>query len=68
VRQAVGTDGKAKLSNGLLLAGILCALAIDPRGQTGVGIAMACYIGVAVVWFVPDRRIDRLVHEQEAPG
>ena len=61
LRQAVGTDIKAKVSDGLLLAGILCALAIDPRGHVGVGIAMACYIGVAIIWFVPDRRIGRLV-------
>jgi uncharacterized membrane protein len=65
LRQAVGTDIKAKISSGLLLGGILCALAIDPHGHVGVGIAMACYIGVAIVWFVPDRRIGRLVHEQE---
>jgi uncharacterized membrane protein len=64
LRKAVGADIKAKISSGLLLGGILCALAIDPHGRVGVGIAMACYIGVAIVWFVPDRRIGRLVHEQ----
>ena len=66
LRQAVGTDIKAKVSNGLLLAGILSALAIDRRGQVGVGIAMACYVGVAIIWFVPDRRIDRLAQERGA--
>jgi uncharacterized membrane protein len=66
LRQAVGTDIKSKVSGGLLLGGLACALAIDPRGHVGVGIAMACYLGVAIVWFVPDRRIDRLVHERKA--
>jgi len=66
LRQAVGTDFKAKVSNGLLLAGILSALTIDRRGQVGVGIAMACYVGVAIIWFVPDRRIDRLAQERGA--
>jgi uncharacterized membrane protein len=65
LRQAVGTDIKAKVSQGLLLAGILSALAIDPRGHVGVGLAVACFIGVAIIWIVPDRRIDRLVHQQE---
>jgi uncharacterized membrane protein len=66
LRQAVGTDIKAKVSNGLLLGGILSALAIDRHGHVGVGIAMACYVGVAIIWFVPDRRIDRLAQEREA--
>ncbi|WP_328472803.1 TMEM175 family protein [Actinoplanes sp. NBC_00393] len=66
LRQAVGSDVKAKVSNGLLLAGVLSAVAITPNGHVGVWIALACYIGVAIIWIIPDRRIDRLVHQHEA--
>lgn len=60
LRRAVGADIKGKVSAGFLLAGILSALAIDPHGQVGVGIALACFIGVAIVWIIPDRRAARL--------
>jgi uncharacterized membrane protein len=63
LRQAVGTDIKGKLSPVLYLAGTLSALAIDRSGHVGVGIALACFIGVAIMWIVPDRRIDRVVRQ-----
>jgi uncharacterized oligopeptide transporter (OPT) family protein len=49
------------------LAGILSALAIDRSGHVGVGIALACFVGVAIMWIVPDRRIDRAVRQYESP-
>jgi uncharacterized membrane protein len=64
LRQAVGTDIKAKVSHGLLLAGILSALALGPNGRAGTGLAVACFIGVAIIWIIPDRRVGRLVHQQ----
>jgi uncharacterized membrane protein len=68
LRQAVGGDLKGKLSSVLNLAGILSALLIDRSGHVGVTIAMACFVAVAIVWIVPDRRIDRVVREHETPG
>jgi hypothetical protein len=68
LRRAVGTDVKGKVSPGLYLAGILSALAIDRSGHVGVGIALACFVGVAIMWIVPDRRIDRAVRQYETPG
>jgi len=68
LRQAVGADVKAKISQGLLLAGVLSALAIDPHGHVGARLAVACYVGVAIIWIVPDRRIGRLVRQQEVRG
>jgi uncharacterized membrane protein len=65
LRLAVGTDIKAKVSHGLLFAGLLSALVIDPSGRVGAGIALACFIAVAIIWIIPDRRIDRLVHQHE---
>ena len=68
LRQAVGTDIKGKVSPGFYLAGILSALVIDRSGHVGVGIALACFVGAAIVWIVPDRRIDRVVRQYETPG
>ena len=67
LRQAIGTDIKGKISPGLYLAGILSALAFDRSGHAGVGIAIACFVGVAIMWIVPDRRIDRVVCHDETP-
>ena len=63
--QAVGADMKGKISPVVYLTGILSALAIDRGGHVGVGIALACYVGVAIMWIVPDRRIDRIVRDHE---
>jgi uncharacterized membrane protein len=67
LRQAIGTDVKGKISPAFYLAGILSALVVDRGGHLGVGIAMACFVGAAVIWIVPDRRIDRAVRQYEAP-
>jgi hypothetical protein len=65
LRQAIGRDIKGKISPGLYLAGILSALAVDRSGHAGVGIALACFVAAAIVWIVPDRRIDRMVRDHE---
>jgi hypothetical protein len=67
LRKAVGTDVKGKVSLVLYLAGTLSALTIDPSGRVGVWIALACFIAVAIIWIVPDRRIYRVVREYETP-
>ncbi|MEV4808794.1 TMEM175 family protein [Micromonospora avicenniae] len=59
LRKAVGSDLKGKLSAGINLAGILSALTIDRGGRIGVWIALACFVAVAIMWIVPDHRIDR---------
>ena len=65
LRQAIGSDIKGKISPGLYLAGILSALVVDRSGHAGVGIALACFVAAAIVWIVPDRRIDRMVRDHE---
>ena len=65
LRQAVGADIKGKVSPVLYLAGIISALVIDPHGHVGVGIALACYVSVAIMWIVPDRRIARAIRQFE---
>jgi uncharacterized membrane protein len=65
LRRALGSDFKGKVSPVFYIVGILSALLIDRDGYVGVGIALACFVGAAIMWVVPDRRIDRLVSEHE---
>lgn len=68
LRQAVGTDLKGKISPVFYLAGILSALTVDRSGRAGAWIALACFVVVAVMWIVPDRRIARVVRQHETPA
>jgi uncharacterized membrane protein len=52
--RAVGSDLKAKLSLSIYAAAILLAF-VQPW------IAIALYIAVALLWFVPDRRIEKII-------
>jgi uncharacterized membrane protein len=54
----VGSDLKGKISPVIYLAGILLAF-------VNVWLAVACYVAVAVMWLVPDRRVERFVAEQD---
>ena len=54
LRTALGRDVKGKVSPLIYLAGILLAF-VQPW------LAMACYVSVAVMWLVPDRRVERFV-------
>jgi uncharacterized membrane protein len=66
LRQAIGKDIKGKISPAFYLAGCLSALAIDQSGRVGVGIALACFVSAAIMWIIPDRRIDRMVSHHES--
>jgi uncharacterized membrane protein len=56
--RAIGRDFKGKISLVFYLAAI--ALAFVFRWS-----AIACYIAVAIVWLVPDRRFERVLLEEE---
>jgi uncharacterized membrane protein len=60
LREAVGGDWKGKLSPLLYVAGILTAAWLHPA----VGIAF--FVLVAIIWLVPDRRLERYVVEKHA--
>ncbi len=66
LKQAIGSDAKGKASPVFYVLGMLSAAFIEPHGL-GVGIALAVYAFVAVLWVIPDRRIDRVVRERELP-
>jgi uncharacterized membrane protein len=50
--EAIGSDTKAKASLVLYVVAILAAF-LDPR------VSGAIYVAVALLWFVPDRRIEK---------
>jgi uncharacterized membrane protein len=52
--RALGGDLKGKISPFLYAAGIACAFVLP-------WVSYALYVGVALIWLVPDRRIERLV-------
>lgn len=54
LRQAVGSDIKGKVSLGLYSLGIVCAFVLPY-------LSLAIYIGVALLWFIPDRRIEAVL-------
>ena len=60
VRQALGADVKGKLSPVLYLTGIALAF-VSPS------LALMPYVAVALMWLVPDRRVERFL-AQEAAG
>jgi uncharacterized membrane protein len=73
LRKAVGRDVKGKASIVGYLAGCSAALLGSGAGEDtlaarpGTWVALACYVGVAALWLIPDRRIDRAVRAP-APG
>lgn len=59
LQKAIGNDWKGKLSPVLYLAAIVLAF-LSPR------IAIAIYVFVALMWVVPDRRIERVLAREDA--
>jgi uncharacterized membrane protein len=67
LQRAIGADLKGRLSGPFYLVGVLSALFVDRSGYVGVGIALGCYVAVAVMWIVPDRRIERAIRDGQVP-
>jgi uncharacterized membrane protein len=61
LREAVGSDWKGKLSPVLYLAGIGAAF-------VSAGLAQAIFAVVAMLWLVPDRRIEHVVAARARSG
>ena len=56
--EALGRDVKGKVSPVIYLLGIALAF-VNPW------LAVACYVAVAVIWLVPDRRLERFIAAAE---
>jgi len=63
LRQAVGRDVKGKASMVLYVVGICCGL---PEARAWTWVAVGWYVATAVMWVVPDRRIDRFIRDHAA--
>jgi len=57
---ALGRDWKGKLSLVAYLVAVLAAVLVPLA-------AIAIYVGVAIVWLVPDRRIERVTVDRSTP-
>jgi hypothetical protein len=64
--QALGRDTKGRISMPLYVAGIGCGLLSGVTGGGARWLALAFYVIVALVWLVPDERIERFILEREA--
>jgi len=62
--RAVGRDLKGKLSPALYIAGIASAALSRSPLDVAVWVALAFFVAVAVMWLVPDRRIERVLAEE----
>jgi uncharacterized membrane protein len=58
---ALGSDRKGRLSAGAYAIGLAIAF-VAPW------VALAIYVGVAVVWIIPDRRMERLIIDAPDPA
>jgi len=56
LKKAVGKDWKGKISPVIYFSAIVIAY-VEPW------VSMACYVIAALMWFVPDRRIEHVLHE-----
>lgn len=60
--QVIGNGLKERVSPVLYVAGIVSALLIDATDGYSMWLAMACYVAVALLWMVPDQRIERAIY------
>ena len=58
---AIGNDWKGKTSLALYSIAVILAFRI-------AWMAQAIYVGVALLWLIPDRRIEHVLREREAEG
>lgn len=54
LRAAIGRDPKGKISPFIYVAGVVLSF-------VSVWAGIACYILVALIWFIPDRRVERIL-------
>jgi uncharacterized membrane protein len=67
LRKAIGRDIKGKISPVAYIVGAVAALVGGGTGASrpGIWIAIACYVAAALVWVIPDRRIETVVVTEE---
>jgi uncharacterized membrane protein len=63
LRRALGRDLKGKISPLLYTAGIIAAANIGEYAGWATAIALGLYVLVAIIWVIPDRRIEHAVRD-----
>jgi uncharacterized membrane protein len=64
LRKAIGRDFKGKISPvGYVAGSVAAALGGAGTGahRPGIWVAVACYVAVAALWIIPDRRIETII-------
>jgi uncharacterized membrane protein len=64
LRKAIGGDFKGRMSPVGYIAGCVAALlggAGTGWNRPGIWVAVACYVAVAAMWIIPDRRIETII-------
>ena len=61
LKRGMGRYWKGKASSALYLAGLLSALLGGQHDKIWVYVGVAFFVGVAILWLVPDRRIERSI-------
>ena len=64
LRKAIGNDFKGRMSPVGYVAGCVAALlsgAGTGLNRPGIWVAVACYVAVAAMWIIPDRRIETAI-------
>jgi uncharacterized membrane protein len=68
LRRAIGRDLKGRVSPFLYAAGIASASLGGDEPSVATWIALSFFVTVAVIWLVPDRRIEHVILEQGLEG
>ena len=71
LRKAIGNDFKGRMSPVGYIAGCVAALlsgAGTGLNRPGIWVAVACYVAMAAMWVIPDRRIETVVAATPAPS
>lgn len=61
LNDAVGNDSKGKVSLVLYATGVIAPF----YGAVGIWLSGLCLIAVALIWLIPDRRIERLLAQHQ---
>ncbi|MFL6089005.1 MAG: TMEM175 family protein [Aeromicrobium sp.] len=61
LHRALGRDLKGKLSPVLYASGIVAAWMSNEEARTATVVALGFYVAVAVIWVIPDPRIERAI-------
>jgi uncharacterized membrane protein len=71
LRKAIGGDYKGKLSPVGYVAGCIAALlggAGSGWNRPGIWVAVGCFVAVAAMWVIPDRRIETVITARTLTG